>query len=166
MIVEKVKERLMRNRSLTRLLQSKPKECQLVISYEIKGKIHQWSFCKEMSQNHLGDANSSFACVSISLSLCKMFCSSNSVQIPPSVDIWQSVVCNSIVEGRNTYDKISVTPGELSSFVIKDIVLTNMVRNWSLPWSWLAKCLVPIKPGFHEANTTTTTTIFESKQSD
>ena len=78
MVVEKVKERLMRNG----LLQSKPKECQLVISYEIKGKIHQWSFCREMSQNHLGDANGSSACVSISLSLCKMFCSSDSVQIP------------------------------------------------------------------------------------
>ena len=44
-----------------------------------------------------------------------MFCSSDSVQIPPSVDIWQSAACNSIVEGRHTYDKISVTPGESSS---------------------------------------------------
>ena len=88
-----------------------------------------------MSQNHLGDANGSSACVSISLSLCKMFCSSDSVQIPPSVDIWQSAVCNSIVEGRHTYDNISVTPCESSSFVINDILLTSMVRNWSLPWS-------------------------------
>ena len=70
-----------------------------------------------MSQNHLGDANSSSACVSISLSLCKMFCSSDSVQIPPSADIWQSAVCNSIVEGRHKYDKISVTPGEYFSFI-------------------------------------------------
>ena len=88
-----------------------------------------------MSQNHLGDANGCSACVSISLSLCKMFCSSDSVQISLSVDIWQSAVCNSIVEGGHTYDKVSVTPGKSSSFVIKDIVLTSMVRNWSLPWS-------------------------------
>ena len=85
-----------------------------------------------MSQNHLGDANGSSACVPISLSLCKMFCSSDSLQIPPSVDIWQSVVCNSIVKGKHMYDKISVTPGEYSassSFVIKDIVPTSISRN-------------------------------------
>ena len=110
-------ERKANEESLTGLLQSKPQECQLVISYEIKGKIHQWSFCREMSQNHLGDTNCSSACVPISLSLCKMFCSSDSLQISPSVDIWQSGVCNSIVEGRHTYDKMSVTPGEYFSFV-------------------------------------------------
>ena len=70
-----------------------------------------------MSQNQLGDANVSSACVPISLSLCKMFCSSDSFQIPPSVDIWQSAVCNSIVEGRHMCDKISVTPGEDFSFI-------------------------------------------------
>ena len=103
--------------SPTGLLQCKPKECQPVISYEIKGKIHQWSFCREMSQNHLGDANGSSAWVPISLSLCKMFCSSDSLQIPPSVDIWTSTVRNSIVEGRHMYDNISVTPGEYFSFI-------------------------------------------------
>ena len=69
-----------------------------------------------MSENHLGDANGSSACVSISLSLFKMFCSSDSVHIPPSVDIWQSAVCNSIVEGRHTSEEISVTPGARSKF--------------------------------------------------
>ena len=54
-------------KSPTGLLQSKPKECQLVISYEIKGKIRQWSFCREMSQNHSGDANGTSACVTVSL---------------------------------------------------------------------------------------------------
>ena len=72
---------------------------------------------REISQNHLGDANDSSACVPISLSLCKMSCSSDALQIPPSVDIWQSAVCNSIVEGRHIYDKISVTPGEYVSFI-------------------------------------------------
>ena len=36
------------------------------------------------------------------------------------------------------YDKISVTPDEyvsLSSFVMKEIMLTSMARKWSLPWS-------------------------------
>ena len=70
-----------------------------------------------MSQNHLGDANGSSDCVPISLSLCKMFCSSNSLQIPQSVDIWRSSVCNSIVEGRHMYDKISVTPDEYFNFI-------------------------------------------------
>ena len=36
--------------SPTGLLQSKPKECEPVISYEIKGKIHQWSFCRDESE--------------------------------------------------------------------------------------------------------------------
>ena len=94
-----------------------------------------------MSQNHFGDANGSSACVPISSSLCKMFCSSDALQIPPSVDSWQSTVCNSIVDGRHMYDKLSVTPGEyvnLIEFVTKDIVLTSMAGKWSLPWSWLA----------------------------
>ena len=103
--------------SPTGSLQSKPNEFQLVISYEIERKIHQWAFCREMSENHLGDANGSSDCVPISLSLCKMFCSSNSFQIPQSVDIWRSSVCNSIVEGRHMYDKISVTPDEYFSFI-------------------------------------------------
>ena len=55
------------DKSPTLLLQSKPKECKLVISFEIKGKIHQWSFCREMSQNNLGDANGTFDCVTTSL---------------------------------------------------------------------------------------------------
>ena len=70
-----------------------------------------------MSQNHLRDANGSSARVPISLSLCKMFCNSDAYQIPPSVDIWQSAACNSIVKGRHMYDKISVTPGEYVSFI-------------------------------------------------
>ena len=114
MIVEKVKEY---EESPTGLLQSKPKERHLVINFQIKGKIHQWSFCREMSQNHLGDADGSSACVPISLSLCKMFCSSDAIQIPPNVDIWRSAACNSIIEGRHMYDKISVPPGEYVSFI-------------------------------------------------
>ena len=73
MTAEKVKAN---EESPTGLLQSKPKERHLVINFDIKGKIHLWSLCREMSQNHLGDANGSSACVPISLSLCKMFCSS------------------------------------------------------------------------------------------
>ena len=46
-----------------------------------------------------------------------MFCSSDALQIPPSVDIWQSAACNSIVKERHMYDKISVTPGEYGSFI-------------------------------------------------
>ena len=70
-----------------------------------------------MSQNHLGDANGSSACLPISLSLCKMFCSSDSLQIPSRAGIWQSAVCNSIVKGRHMYDIIFVTPGEYFSFI-------------------------------------------------
>ena len=70
-----------------------------------------------MSRNHLGDANGSSACIPVSLSLCKMFYSSDALQIPPSVEIWQSAVCNSIVEGKHMYDKIAVTPGEYVSFI-------------------------------------------------
>ena len=75
--------------SPTGLMQSKPKESHLVINFAIKGKIHQWSFCREMSQNHLGDANDSSACVPITLSLCKMFYSSDTLQIPPRAGTWQ-----------------------------------------------------------------------------
>ena len=52
----KVKEMLMRNLPLGYRRVNKRNVNQPVISYEIKGKIHQWSFCREMSQNHLGDA--------------------------------------------------------------------------------------------------------------
>ena len=99
--------------SPTGSLQCKPKECQPVISYEIKEKVHH------MSQNHLADANGVLlAYQSVCHELCKMFCSSNSLQIPPSVDTWKSAVCNSIVEGRHMYDNISVTPpGKYFSFI-------------------------------------------------
>ena len=64
-----------------------------------------------------------------------MFCSSDSVQIPPSGGTFSSQLFATVLLREGIPDKISVTPGESSSFVIKDIVLTSMVRNWSLPWS-------------------------------
>ena len=144
----------------TGLLQSKPKEHHLVINLEIKGKIHQWSFCREMSQNHLGDANDSSACVPITLSLCKMFCSSDALQILPSVDIWQSAVCNSIVDGRHMYDKISVTPGEYVSF----IELCHKGHSANKHGSKMVVAVVVLGAAwFHYTGNATTTT---QKQSD
>ena len=108
-----------------------------------------------MSQNHLGDADNSSAWVPITLSLCKMFCSSDALQISPSLDIWQSAVCNSIVDGRHMYDKISVTPGEYVSF----IELCHKGHSANKHGSKMAVAVVVVAVAwFHyTANATTTT---------
>ena len=99
-----------------------------------------------MSQNHLGDADSRSACVPTSLSFCKMF---DALQILPSVDIWQSAVWDSIVEGRHMYDKISVTPGEYVSFI--EFCDKGHSANKHGSKMVVAVVVVGLKPGFHKA---------------